>query len=219
MTVPTPVDPHETASEQTLIASILAGQRENFHLLIRPYEQQLYRTALALVKNEAEAEDVVQDAVLKAYRKLASFRGDSKFSTWLIAITLNEARGRLRKEGRVAIDSLDEQREDNGGDYTPAALIDWREVPLAALERKEIRALIQQAVAELPETYREIITLRDVEELSVNDTAALLGISVALVKVRLHRARMLLQKRLVPHLRLVTKPPRKGLGFGRLSWL
>jgi RNA polymerase sigma-70 factor (ECF subfamily) len=218
MRTPAPVDPRETASEQTLIASILGGQRENFHFLIRPYEQQLYRTALALVKNEAEAEDVVQDAVLKAYRKLASFRGDAKFSTWLIAITLNEARGRLRKQGRVAIDSLDERREENG-DYTPAALTDWREVPLAALERQEIRALIQQAVAELPETYREIVTLRDVEELSINDTAALLGISVALVKVRLHRARMLLQKRLVPHLRLLTKPPRKRLGLGRLSWL
>jgi RNA polymerase sigma-70 factor, ECF subfamily len=218
MTAPTRVDPRETASEQALIASILGGQCENFHLLIRPYEQQLYRTAFALVKNEAEAEDVVQDAVLKAYRKLASFRGDAKFSTWLIAITLNEARGRLRKEGRVAIDSLDEQQEQNG-DYTPAALTDWREVPLAALERQEIRALIQQAVAELPETYREIVTLRDVEELSVNDTAALLGISVALVKVRLHRARMLLQKRLVPHLRLLTKPARKRLGLGRMSWL
>ncbi len=218
MTSSTPVDPRRVSSEQALIASILAGKRDNFHLLIRPYEQQLYRTALALVKNEAEAEDVVQDAVLKAYRKLASFRGDAKFSTWLIAITLNEARGRLRKESRAIIDSLDAQREENG-DYTPAALTDWREIPLAALERLEIRAIIQQAVAELPETYREIITLRDVEELSVNDTAALLGISVALVKVRLHRARMMLQKRLVPHLRLVTKPSPKLRGFGRLSWL
>jgi len=217
MTTRAPVDPHETASEQELIASILAGQRENFHLLIRPYEKQLYRTALALVKNEAEAEDVVQDAVLKAYRKLASFRGDAKFSTWLIAITLNEARGRLRRENRAAIDSLDEKRDDSG-DFTPAALTDWREVPLAALERREIRALVQQAVAELPDAYREIITLRDVEELSVNDTASLLGISVALVKVRLHRARMMLQKKLVPQLRLAAKAGRKRLGFGRLSW-
>src|SRR5271169_2647568 len=146
MTSSPPVDPRRVTSERALIASILAGKRDNFHLLIRPYEQQLYRTALALVKNEAEAEDVVQDAVLKAYRKLASFRGDAKFSTWLIAITLNEARGRLRKENRTVLDSLDER--ENSGDYTPAALTDWREVPLAALERQEIRALIQQAVSE-----------------------------------------------------------------------
>ena len=215
---PAPVDPRETVSEQELIGSILAGQRDNFHLLIRPYETQLYRTAFALMRNEAEAEDVVQDAVLKAYRKLASFRGDSKFSTWLIAITLNEARARLRRENRVMIDSLDAQPEERG-DFTPAALTDWREVPLAALERQEIRELVQSAVAQLPDAYREIVTLRDVEELSVNETAALLGISISLVKVRLHRARMMLHKKLVPHLKQIGKKASKSRVFGRLPWL
>jgi RNA polymerase sigma-70 factor, ECF subfamily len=212
----------KSGAEAALIAAILAGDREKFHLLILPYEGQLFRTAFALVKNAEEAEDVVQDAVLKAYRKLASFRGDAKFSTWLIAITLNEARGRLRRENRAIVDSLDEQREDNA-DFTPAALTDWREVPLAALERQEIRKLLQQAVAELPDAYREIVTLRDVEEYSVNDTAELLGISVALVKVRLHRARLLLQKKLAPQLSRTVKvelkrSPKRSL-FGRLSWL
>jgi RNA polymerase sigma-70 factor (ECF subfamily) len=213
--------PEATGSpEAELIASILAGEREKFHILILPYEAQLFRTAFALVKNEQEAEDVVQDAVLKAYRNLRSFRGDAKFSTWLISITLNEARGRLRRENRAVVDSLDERREENA-DFTPAALTDWREVPLAALERQEIRALVQKAVAELPDSYREIVTLRDIEECSVNDTAAVLGISVALVKVRLHRARMLLQKRLAPLLSQTVKvkdKPRRTF-FGRLSWL
>jgi RNA polymerase sigma-70 factor, ECF subfamily len=213
--------PEATGSpEAELIASILAGEREKFHILILPYEAQLFRTAFALVKNQQEAEDVVQDAVLKAYRNLRSFRGDAKFSTWLIAITLNEARGRLRRENRAVVDSLDERREENA-DFTPAALTDWREVPLAALERQEIRALVQKAVAELPDSYREIVTLRDIEECSVNDTAAVLGISVALVKVRLHRARMLLQKRLAPLLSQTVKvkdKPRRTF-FGRLSWL
>ena len=212
----------EENSEAALIAAILAGDREKFHLLILPYEGQLFRTALALMKNEEEAEDVVQDAVLKAYRKLASFRGDAKFSTWLIAITLNEARGRLRRDHSGITDSLDEQREDST-DFTPAALTDWREVPLIALERQEIRALVQRAVSELPDTYREIITLRDVEECSVNDTAQLLGISTSLVKVRLHRARLLLQKKLAPQLKLASKETKKRAGgrswFGRLSWL
>jgi RNA polymerase sigma-70 factor (ECF subfamily) len=215
----------ESGPEAVLIAAILAGDREKFHLLILPYEGQLFRTAFALVKNAEEAEDVVQDAVLKAYRKLASFRGDSKFSTWLISITLNEARGRLRRDNRAIVDSLDEQREENA-DFTPAALTDWREIPLAALERQEIRTLVQQAVAELPDSYREIVTLRDVEECSVNDTAQLLGISVALVKVRLHRARLLLQKKLAPQFSRVakdalkpTKPSTKRSLFGRLSWL
>jgi RNA polymerase sigma-70 factor (ECF subfamily) len=213
--------PEATGSpEAELIASILAGEREKFHILILPYEAQLFRTAFALVKNQQEAEDVVQDAVLKAYRNLRSFRGDAKFSTWLISITLNEARGRLRRENRAGVDSLDERREENA-DFTPAALTDWREVPLAALERQEIRALVQKAVAELPDSYREIVTLRDIEECSVNDTAAVLGISVALVKVRLHRARMLLQKRLAPLLSQTVKvkdKPRRAF-FGRLSWL
>lgn len=212
----------EKSSEAELIAAVLAGDREKFHLLILPYEGQLFRTAFALVKNAEEAEDVVQDAVLKAYRKLASFRGDAKFSTWLIAITLNEARGRLRRENRAIVDSLDERREENV-DFTPAALTDWKEVPLAALEREEIRTIVEKAVAELPETYREIVTLRDVEECSVNDTAELLGISVALVKVRLHRARLLLQKKLAPQLSRASKDAKKRPGgrswFGRLSWL
>jgi RNA polymerase sigma-70 factor (ECF subfamily) len=212
-------------SEAELIAAILAGDREKFHLLILPYEAQLFRTAFALVKNAEEAEDIVQDAVLKAYRKLGSFRGEAKFSTWLIAITLNEARGRLRKENRTIVDSLDEQREENA-DFTPAALTDWNEIPLALLERKEIRELVQQAVAELPDTYREIVTLRDVEECSVHDTANLLGISSALVKVRLHRARMLLQKKLAPQLNRAIKAttkstsdrPRKRSLFRRTPW-
>jgi RNA polymerase sigma-70 factor (ECF subfamily) len=217
MTNSPPVDALENGPELALIASILAGDREKFHLLIRPYESQLYRTAVALLKNEADAEDAVQDAVLKAYRKLASFRGDSKFSTWLIAITLNEARGRLRRDSRTTVDSIDELREGNT-DYTPAPLTDWREVPLAMLERQEIRALVQKAVSELPASYREIVTLRDVQELSVNDTASLLGISIASVKVRLHRARMMLQKKLAPQLRMVAAPRRKHRLLGRLPW-
>src|SRR6202012_1866003 len=118
--------------EAALIAAILAGEREKFHDLIRPYERQVYLTALSLVKDEAEAEDVAQEAILRAYRKLAGFRGDAKFSTWLIAITLNEARTRLREEKRALFDSLDD-RDTTAGDYTPAALTDWREVPSDAL--------------------------------------------------------------------------------------
>lgn len=202
--------------EQSLIASILAGEREKFHDLIRPYERQLYLTAYALVKNETEAEDVVQEAVLKAYRKLASFRGEAKFSTWLISITLNEARYRLRAEKRTPTDSIDEPAEDKG-DFTPAILTDWREVPLEAVERLELRTLLQDAIAELSDGYRQVVILRDIEELSIQETADLLGISISLVKVRLHRAHMMLQKRLAPQLRTATKPAKRRI-FGRFPW-
>jgi RNA polymerase sigma-70 factor, ECF subfamily len=208
----------EQEREAALIAAILGGEREKFHDLIRPYERQVYLTALALIKNETEAEDIAQEAILRAYRKLASFRGDAKFSTWLTAITLNEARTRLRAEKRAQFDSLDD-RDTTSGDYTPAALTDWREVPSQALEREEIRALMQQAVAELPDAFRQVVVLRDMEELSVNETAEALGISIPLVKVRLHRARLLLQKKLAPLLRIEMKAARKKSGLlGRLPW-
>jgi RNA polymerase sigma-70 factor (ECF subfamily) len=203
--------------EAALIAVILAGEREKFHDLIRPYERQVYLTALSLVKNETEAEDVAQEAILRAYRKLASFRGDAKFSTWLVAITLNEARSKLRQEKRASLDSLDSHDAEEG-DYTPAVLTDWREIPSEALEREEIRALMREAVADLPDAFREVVILRDMEELSVNETAEALGISIALVKVRLHRARLLLQKRLAPLLRIEWKGKAKSGMLGRLPW-
>jgi RNA polymerase sigma-70 factor (ECF subfamily) len=205
------------APELVLIASILAGERDKFHDLIRPYERQVYLTAFSVVKNEAEAEDIVQEAVLRAYRKLASFRGESKFGTWLMAITLNEARLRLRRDKSAATDSLDDRAEDER-DVTPAVLIDWREVPLAALERGEIRALLQDAIAALPESYREIVILRDVEEMNVSETAQALGISISLVKVRLHRARLMLQKFLAPRLRTEMKTERKSRTLWRWPW-
>jgi RNA polymerase sigma-70 factor (ECF subfamily) len=177
----------------------------------------VYLTALSLVKNETEAEDVAQEAILRAYRKLGSFRGDAKFSTWLIAITLNEARTRLRDNKRATFDSLD-NHDSEEGDYTPAALTDWREVPSEALERQEIRELMRKAVAELPDSFRQVVILRDMEELSVNETAEALGISISLVKVRLHRARLLLQKKLVPLLRMEWKDKKKNGMLRRLPW-
>jgi len=205
------------AHEAALIAAILNGEREKFHDLIRPYERQVYLMALSFTKSETEAEDVAQEAILRAYRKLASFRGDAKFSTWLIAITLNECRTRLRSDRSSTIDSLDD-RDPEDGDYTPAALTDWREIPSETLERKEIRELIQRAVANLPESFRRVVVLRDMEELSVTETAEALGISEALVKVRLHRARLLLQKELAPQLRKELKSKKKGGMLGRLPW-
>jgi RNA polymerase sigma-70 factor (ECF subfamily) len=98
--------------EGRMIASILAGDSEQYHELIRPYERSVYKMALSFMKNEADAEDVAQEAFLKAFRKLSDFRGQAKFSTWLISITLNEARGRLRRQSVVRMESLDEPPEE-----------------------------------------------------------------------------------------------------------
>jgi RNA polymerase sigma-70 factor (ECF subfamily) len=199
----------DTTDEAQIITSILAGNTHLFHDLIRPHERSVYAMALSLLHNEADAEDAAQEAFLKAFRNLAKFRGESKFSTWLISITLNEARSRLRSKKVMKMESLDEPPE-NQGPVTPALLRDWREIPSEALERHEIRAMLQQAITDLPLIYREVFLLRDVEELSVNQSAETLGISIASVKVRLHRARIMLQKKLVPQLKKAN-PKRRWL--------
>jgi len=200
-------------NEAGLIARILAGEKELFHDLIRPYERMVYLTLFAIVKNETEAEDGAQEAVISAYRHLASFRGDAKFSTWLTTIAINQGRRRLRKAKGAAEESIEEQADSREGDFTPAPLTDWREIPLEALERKELREALRTAVAELPDIYRQVFVLRDLEEQNIEETAQALGINPGAVKVRLHRARMMLQKRLVPFLK-TTAPARRGF-FGR----
>jgi RNA polymerase sigma-70 factor, ECF subfamily len=202
--------------ETGLIARILAGEKELFHELIRPYERMVYVTVFAIVRNETDAEDSAQDAMVNAYRHLGKFRGESKFSTWLATIAMNEGRQKLRKLKRAKEDSLDEPVQAEEQEITPAPLTDWREIPLEALERKELREALRTAVEELPGIYRQIFTFRDLDGMNVAETAAALGINENMVKVRLHRARMMLQKRLVPFLK-TTAPARKGF-WGRMPW-
>jgi RNA polymerase sigma-70 factor (ECF subfamily) len=202
--------------EPALIARILGGERELFHELIRPYERMVYMTVYSIVRNETDAEDCAQDAVVNAYRHLGKFRGDAKFSTWLTTIAVNEGRQKLRRLKRAKEDSLDAPIEGEDQEFTPAPLTDWREIPLEALERKELREALRTAVAELPDIYRQIFALRHLDGLNVAETATALGINENMVKVRLHRARMMLQKRLAPLLKTTT-PARKGF-WGRMPW-
>jgi len=198
--------------EAALIQRILAGESELFHELIRPYEKLVYVTILTIVRNEAEAEDGAQETMINAFRHLKTFRGDAKFSTWLVTIAMNEARKRLRKVKAASEEPLEELTEEKEGDFTPAVLTDWREIPLEALERKELRKRLREAVEMLPGKYRVVFVLRDIEGLNQEETRAVLGINVTLVKVRLHRARMMLQKHLVPYLK--SEAPGRG-GFFR----
>jgi RNA polymerase sigma-70 factor (ECF subfamily) len=186
--------------EARMIASILAGQTQLFHELVRPYERSVFAMAMSFLHNEADAEDAAQEAFLKAFRNLSAFRAEAKFSTWLISITLNEARSRLRGKKTAPTISIDEDPEEPG-QFTPAMLRDWREIPSEALERQEVRHLLQEAIAALPDIYRTVFLLRDVDDLSTNEAAQVLNISVASLKVRLHRARMMLQKSLAPTLK------------------
>jgi RNA polymerase sigma-70 factor (ECF subfamily) len=194
------LSPAPASRDPELIARILAGERELFHELVRPYEKSVYMAAYAILQNEQDAEDAAQESVLKALKNLRNFRAEARFSTWLVSIAINEARGRLRHARVLKFESLDTLQQDDEGAPVPAVISDWREVPSQALERKELRQMLQAAIARLPEIYRETILLRDVQELSIADTAAALGVSEGVVKTRLLRARLMMQKILAPQL-------------------
>jgi RNA polymerase sigma-70 factor (ECF subfamily) len=199
--------------EAECIRRIAAGESHLFHELIRPCERSIYFLLLSLLRNEADAEDAAQETAIKVYRNLHLYRGESQFRTWVLSIARNEGLGRLRKLASRREDSLDAGTDEQTGDYTPAILTSWREVPAEALERKELGDLLRRAVEGLPEIYRNIVLLRDIEEMDGRETAAALGISEGAVKVRLHRARALLQRALAPQLGAFAPKP-KGL-FGR----
>jgi RNA polymerase sigma-70 factor, ECF subfamily len=183
-----------TAREQEVIAAVQRGQNELFYELVRPYERRVYAAAMAILRNETDAEDVAQEAMLKALANIRQFRAESKFSTWLIQITVNEALMRRRRERTARMEPIDERRNsEDEGEYTPRDFADWREIPSEALERKEVRQKLAEALASLDRKYREVFVLRDMEQLNIQETAEALGISVASVKTRLLRARLMLR--------------------------
>ena len=185
--------------EAVLIGRIRSGETELFYELIRPYERRVFVIAFTILRNEQDAEDAAQDAFLKAFKYLAQFRSESRFSTWLIQVAINEARLRQRKSHLEIMRPI-EDKENEDGTYTPHDFTDWREIPSEALERKEIREKLVAALASLAQKYREVFVLRDVEHMSIEDTAQALGISAGAVKTRLLRARLMLRDLLSPGL-------------------
>jgi len=182
--------------EHDLILSVQRGQHELFYELVRPYEKRVYAAALAILHNEHDAEDAAQEAMLKAFAKIGQFRAEARFSTWLIQITVNEALMRRRRGRSIVMEGIDDHRAGRGdeeSDYKPREFADWREIPSEALERKEVRQRLAEALASLDRKYREVFVLRDMEQLNIQETAEALGISVASVKTRLLRARLMLR--------------------------
>jgi RNA polymerase sigma-70 factor, ECF subfamily len=190
--------PQLERTDAALIQRVLDGDHNAFYELVRPYERAIFTASRAILENDADAEEVAQEAVLKAFVNLAGFRAESKFSTWLVQITINEARMKVRKDRRKLYDSLDEQQPDEQGDYIPRDFADWREIPSEALEKQELRSALARALAALDGKYREVFILRDVQKISIADTAKILGITEASVKTRLLRARLQLRDALAP---------------------
>ena len=190
--------PAQQDYERRLIERIRDGDHEAFYALILPYEKRVYAAALALLRNQADAEDCAQEAVLKAFKNIRQFRSEAKFSTWLIQIAINEARMRRRKQRTDLIEPIEKDQGEET--YAPREFADWREIPSETLERKEVREKLAEALSSIGQIYREVFVLRDMEQLSIEETAKALGISTASVKTRLLRARLMLRDLLAPGL-------------------
>lgn len=167
---------HPTDDE--LIARVVAGDTAVFEALMRRYNERVYRVIRAIVKDDAEVEDAMQQAYVSAYTHLSQFKGLAQFSTWLTRIAINEARARARKKGLVR-DTEDSEIDVRDGNPSPEEHMAGR----------ELSGMVEEIVLALPESYREVFMMRAVEDMSVSDTAACLDVSEEVVKVRLHRAR------------------------------
>ena len=190
--------PLGTQTESTLISRIVGGDGEAFHELVQPCQRSVYFAALSTLDNEADAEEVTQEAMLKAFRNLPGFRQDSTFRTWLTRITANEALMRLRKDRRYRFVPLDEPHQDDDGECVPKDIADVRETPLQSLEGSELRKLMAKALSSLPSNYRVVVVLRDIKQFSIAETARILGVSKANVKTRLFRGRLRMRDLLAP---------------------
>jgi RNA polymerase sigma-70 factor (ECF subfamily) len=184
--------------EMALIERICAGEKQLFYELISPYQRSVYIAAHSVLQNEADAEEAAQEAFLKALAHLRSFRRESKFSTWLIQIAINEARMKRRKDRKFLYESIEQRDVDEEGNYTPRDFADWREIPSEALQRTELRKVLQKAIASLPSLYREVLVMRDIQHLSTAETAQVLQITENAVKTRLLRARLQMRDALAP---------------------
>jgi len=182
----------EPLSDEEVVARVLAGETAMFEIVMRRHNQLLYRVARSVLRNDGEAEDVMQDAYVRAYEHLDQFAGRARFSTWLTRIAVHEALARQRRGNRYQeLDSMSD-REGDPMDRLATLAPD----PEQQASNSETRRLLEEAVEKLPDAYRTIFMLRDVEEMSTSDTAHVLDISEENVKVRLHRARALLRKSL-----------------------
>ena len=185
--------------EGILIARVKAGESELFRQLIDPYARKMYVLAYSVLRNQHDAEDVVQESTLKAFMRLDQLRSSAAFKCWLLQITINEARMRRRHARLYPCISIDDDPEQSWGESSVLPeLVDGRENPVQAMERTEMAAAIDRAWNDLPRKYRNVLQLRCAEDLNLSEIGGALKLGIPAVKTRLHRARLHLRKRLVP---------------------
>ena len=196
---PSQVSP-DRQSQDELLAQLRQGDESAYETLVREYGGRMLAVARRVLRHEDDARDAVQEAFLQAFRSIDRFRGDSNLATWLHRIVTNAALMKLRSTSRhpeVTIEDLLPQFDETGHHTQP--LRDWSVFPSSELLREESRAQVRACIDQLPAPYREILILRDIEEMDTDETAKVLGISKASVKTRLHRARQALRTLLEPH--------------------
>ncbi len=181
----------ESWTDEEIVSRIIRGETALYEIIMRRYNQRLYRVARSILRDDTEAEDVMQDAYVRAYQHLRQFEGRARFSTWLTRIAVHEALGRLRRHSRH--DSIDELTPEG---ETMLELSARAPDPEYRAANSETRQMLEKAVLELPESYRAVLVMRDVEEMSTTETAESLGLTEDNVKVRLHRARAMLRRAL-----------------------
>ena len=192
-------------TDEALVKRSQADDERAFGELVSRYESKVYSLALKMLRNPEDAEDVLQDTFLRAYRGIKSFKGNSTFSTWIYRITANSALMRLRKRQlpTVSIDDADERE-------TPINIADWAPGPVEQVLNQETQAAMSEAIEALPPEFRQVFVLRDLEELSNAEVAEILDLSVAAVKSRLHRARLKVRNRLATY--FGEPKPRRAMG-------
>jgi RNA polymerase sigma-70 factor (ECF subfamily) len=183
------------SEESVLVEAARAGDMAAFEALVRRYDRNVFRIAQHITQNREDAEDVVQDAFLKAYQNLGQFQGQSKFYTWLVRIAVNEALMRLRRRRPERMVSIDEDVKTEE-DSMPREIADWSPNPEQQYTQAELKEILGKTIQGLPPSFRTVFVLRDVEGLSTEETAAALELSVPAVKSRLLRARLQLRERL-----------------------
>lgn len=190
----------EESREQVLIQRIRLGERGCFHELIRPYERRAFLIAYTVLHNQDDAEDAVQQSMLKIFLHLEQLAETDKFVQWAMRVVENEAKMHKRKRHQHLYQSLDAEHQEDGEPkrFRPKQFADWRDLPNEVLEQGEVRTAILEVLASLPEIYREVFVLRDMEHMSIAETAEILEIGIPVVKTRLHRARLMMREKLTP---------------------
>jgi RNA polymerase sigma-70 factor, ECF subfamily len=191
--------PIHLENETVLVAEARSGSAEAFTTLVQQYSANVYRVAYNITGNQEDAEDATQEAFLKALSNLGRFNGDSRFYTWLTRITVNEALMKLRKRKSDRTVSLDEPLEGDDKSFMPRDIEDWGDDPEQRYVKVELQGILSSAIDQLEPPYRIVFALRDIENISTEETAELLGMTIPAVKSRLLRARLKLREHLNPY--------------------